>query len=274
MNITTATPREIDTALAEIYGRIGEKQWEIQNIDIAIQEAQTSLNPNYRFFREHEVERNAKRLAKLEAKLVETVLAMNVIRKETVPFDEEFDRRGGWTRAWLVDNTGGHVHNTMSCSTCFPTTRFGWLPEWSGRDEAEIIDAAGCGACTVCYPNAPVDKPMTIELADKKAARLDREAAKAERDAKKAAKAIGPLNVYCSIYNSIEPIKTLAAARAYLTEHFCSEFAPEGQWYKPKPADDLNLVLTAVAQKESKEVEEVIAEALKRAKSRIKREGW
>jgi hypothetical protein len=40
------------------------------------------------------------------------------------PLHEEFVRRGGWTRAFLVTNTGGHVHRTMDCRTCFPTTQF------------------------------------------------------------------------------------------------------------------------------------------------------
>lgn len=78
----------------------------------------------------------------------------------------EFTRRGGWSRFFLVQ--GGHVHSSMSCSTCNngaePTT-FGWLPEWSGQSERECIEGLrGQGGdrraaimCSVCFPSAPVE---------------------------------------------------------------------------------------------------------------------
>jgi hypothetical protein len=80
----------------------------------------------------------------------------------------EFDRRGGWPRAYLV--TDGHVHSSMHCSSCnngmFPT-RFSWMIDYSGKTHAEIIEAAGERACTVCYPDAPVarrDKDATVTV--------------------------------------------------------------------------------------------------------------
>jgi hypothetical protein len=52
----------------------------------------------------------------------------------------------------------------MECSTCNKNgkpTEFGWLPEWSGRSEAEALEALVTASnktilCTVCYPTAPV----------------------------------------------------------------------------------------------------------------------
>lgn len=78
----------------------------------------------------------------------------------------EFIRRGGWTRAFIVRGNDGHIHSSMQCRTCRITTQFGWLPDYSGRSEAEIVEAAGRMACTVCYPSAPVDtlnRPSKIE---------------------------------------------------------------------------------------------------------------
>lgn len=100
-----------------------------------------------------------------------------------------------WNRAFLVKNANGHVHKTRSCSTCFESTEFAWLTDFSGADETEIVEAAGEMACTVCYPSAPAEvlnRPSTIvneEKAAKEAARAEREAKKAERDAKRRAAA-------------------------------------------------------------------------------------
>lgn len=113
--------------------------------------------------------------------------------------ENEYDRRGGWTRAWLV--TDGHVHRSRNCSTCNngeQPTRFCWLPEMSGKKEEEIVEAAGDRACTVCYPSAPVARGLsapasslsTQEERDREEARQERERARQEKAAKAALNAI------------------------------------------------------------------------------------
>lgn len=105
--------------------------------------------------------------------------------------DDIFDERGGWTRAYLVNNADGHVHNTTNCTTCNKgefATQFVWLTEYSGQTELEIIEAAGERACTVCFPNAPVDltkRPGTIRTDWDK----ERDARRAEREVKQQEKA-------------------------------------------------------------------------------------
>lgn len=100
-----------------------------------------------------------------------------------------------WTRAFLVINSNGHVHNGMDCSTCFPTTRYEWLTYYSAADEDEIVAAAGEQACTVCYPSAPAEvlnRPSDLvskTRAEKEAAQAVRAAEKAAREAKRRAKA-------------------------------------------------------------------------------------
>lgn len=75
--------------------------------------------------------------------------------------DAELDRldaiheKHGWSRAFLVANDNGHVHKTMSCSTCKFDTEFTWLVEHSGKNEEEIVASEASRACTVCYPDAP-----------------------------------------------------------------------------------------------------------------------
>jgi len=92
-----------------------------------------------------------------------------------------------WTRAFLVLASNGHVHSSMDCNTCFPTTRYQWLIQYSNDDEATIVDDAGKDACTICYPSAPAEslnRPSRIVTADK----IAKAQAKAEREAKKAAR--------------------------------------------------------------------------------------
>jgi len=87
--------------------------------------------------------------AKYGAKVEELTLALAAL-------DAEYT---GWTRAFLVTNSNGHVHSSMNCSTCNrngKATTFAWVTDFSDHDEAQIVAAAGWRACTVCYPTAPV----------------------------------------------------------------------------------------------------------------------
>ena len=161
------TPPQIDEQLAELWARTTTTRQRI---------AQAS-RPRQAFHGRPETPREQldreTRLAGYQTKLAELL-------ELTAPLTAEYDRRGGWERAFLVTNHGGHIHRTMSCPTCYPDTEFGWLTELSGSTEAQIIDAAGMTACTVCYPTAPVAQ-LTPEQRKAHTA--------AERDAKRAAKA-------------------------------------------------------------------------------------
>lgn len=116
---------------------------------------------------------------------------------------------GGWTRFFAV--VGGHLHSSRSCSSCFPTTEFAWMPEYSAQDAAGIVDMAGEFACTVCFPDAPVNKKsmLPMHVAEREAA-AER---KAEREAK-VAKAQDD-----KIVVGRETYKTLRAAENKLSYH-------------------------------------------------------
>jgi hypothetical protein len=63
-----------------------------------------------------------------------------------------------WSRFFIVP--GGHIHSSMECSTCnngHEPTRFGWLPQLSGKSEAEAVADQGSLLCTICFPSAPVE---------------------------------------------------------------------------------------------------------------------
>lgn len=80
----------------------------------------------------------------------------------------------GWSRFFLVTSSPGHVHASTHCSTCRPTTTYGWLPELSGKDEAEAVKDLGPTLCTVCFPSAPTEwtsgKKLTAAQAARRAA--------------------------------------------------------------------------------------------------------
>ena len=122
---------------------------------------------------------------------IENVQAIKIETKELNDVFLEFQ----WTRAFLVLNSNGHIHSSLDCSTCFPTTRYEWLTQYSSDPESEIVALAGETACTVCYPSAPADilnQPATIQSkarSEREAASSARAAAKAVREAKKKASA-------------------------------------------------------------------------------------
>lgn len=71
-----------------------------------------------------------------------------------VPFRDEWNRRDGWTRYFLV--LGGHLHENH-CHTLTPgRTLVGMLPEASGLSRSEVVERYDYTACTHCFPDAPV----------------------------------------------------------------------------------------------------------------------
>lgn len=152
--IATATPSEIDTALAAIYTRLYANWDEQEQVERHIEDMMQGLaklaegNFSYSAYTQESLDLLIEKADAL------SVQAMH-IQHETLPFEAEFKRRGGWSRFFLVRNNGGHIHSSMHCNTCFSTTRFGWLPEISGLTEAEAVAKHGAILCTVCYPTAP-----------------------------------------------------------------------------------------------------------------------
>lgn len=67
----------------------------------------------------------------------------------------------GWNRFFLVTSSAGHVHRSMSCSTCLPTTTYAPVVSLSGTSDAEAVEALGSTLCTVCFPDAPVSGKVT-----------------------------------------------------------------------------------------------------------------
>ena len=174
MSVTKEFAVKIDTELSSWY----HKRWDVSSkLDVA--------EDSIRFYEKHypnlveEIQKYKDKVAKLNQEYAK-------IQAEIKKLDAIYDQ-DPWTRAFLVINSNGHVHSSMDCNTCFPTTRYNWLVQYSNDDENTIVEDAGQDACTICYPSAPAEvlnRPSRIVTADKVA----KAKAKAERDAKREAK--------------------------------------------------------------------------------------
>jgi hypothetical protein len=219
-----------------------------------------------------EVDNYDRKIAESKAKVKELAAKMDV-------YDAEFVRRGGWTRAFFVANAGGHVHSSMNCSTCYPTTRFQWLTSYSGKDENEIVSDAGERACTVCYASAPVDllrRPSKINDPEKEAARKEREEKKAAKDAATAAKAIANPDGSPVVVNGWKQ-KTERSAEIEAVSNFVDveveklnpEYFPNKEYLAEKKRDAEN-VLVALAHKHGTTVEDERARLAPKIAKKVK----
>jgi hypothetical protein len=266
-NLQAQTPKEIDAQLAEIWTRQGKAQQHVAMLAKRIE--------NYRTYIARETfslmtESYKASLAQTESELADARDALDAIIAESDPLQAEYIRRGTWTRAYLVTNTGGHVHSSMYCASCFPSTQFAWLPEVSGDAESEIVERAGEAACTVCYPSAPVDvlkRKSTFEAPDRKAARIEREAKAAARAAKAAATGITDVDG--------SPLRgrygVIKAERTAQTEAV-NEIADHTLYGYRFDAEYVAKLTEALAHKRGQSVEQVTAELQAKAAAKIKRE--
>ena len=173
---------KIDTQLSELHSQ----RWSlVSNLE--------SAEDTKKFYEKHYPNR-VEEINKAIEKIAGIKSEISKVNIEISKLNEIYDQ-DPWTRAFLVINSNGHVHSSLDCSTCFPTTRYQWLIQYSNDDENTIVEDAGQDACTICYPSAPAEvlnRPSRIVTADKIAkaqAKAEREAKKAERIAKEKANA-------------------------------------------------------------------------------------
>ena len=183
MDLQNQTPREIDEALSAIYTRIHRIGGQIASV---VEMAHRAAGDRQRYIgrRAHWGMTDQEALTVCETKAVDETVPAHMRRRAESALNEhkaalddrakaigdadvynaEFDRRGGWSRFFMVP--GGHIHSSMHCSTCFPTTQFGWLPSVSGKTEKEAVAEHGPLLCTVCFPSAPVEWTIGRQTAD------------------------------------------------------------------------------------------------------------
>lgn len=155
MDLTTATPTEIDEQIAAVESRRHDELAKLP----AIERRRKALRRTGRVG-----QADQQRDAELVAQAEQIRQAAEAIGAERAPYDEEFTRRDGWTRFFIVE----HLHTSIRCPSFRPGTRIGWLPQYSGCSTEEMIAAAGEMICTRCVPAAPVagKRPEIAELAE------------------------------------------------------------------------------------------------------------
>ena len=182
------TPVIIDTEIAETTKAIEQKVLRLSGLRRTL----THYGTNSYY---------ASRVEEKEIEISKTEAALAELKEKLATLNGFYT---GWSRAFLVRNSNGHIHKSRSCTTCFDTTNYVWLTEMSGRDELEIAYLAGEKACTICYAHAPsayflrecgLEDPEVVE------ARRIRQARKAEIEAKRQKTGIWnpdgtPLKVY------------------------------------------------------------------------------
>lgn len=184
-DLTTQTPVEVDTLLLPIWSEMGRLEGIYFGAHLDSIDAKADL-ANYadeawlakRGYADdyHRTYQLPDMIERAEAKLAEALATKAAVKAvwpalldAERPYSNEFENRGGWYRYYLVMNTNGHVHRETNCSTCFPTTRYGWLVNLSGCNEETMVDEYGETACTVCFPDAPSLAGWAASIARKEA---------------------------------------------------------------------------------------------------------
>lgn len=271
------TPVSIDTTLAGMYANYSEALGAETAAETGLKNTQTRLDRGIIIAKGQG--RTEDHLNHLRADLIsyaekkeQAAEAAKGILDEMKPYEAEFRRRGGWTRAYIVTNANGHVHKSMSCSTCYSTTQYSWLTEYSNAKEDKIVEDAGSSACTTCYPDAPVEalrRKTVIEDPKKKEARVSRE--EAARAKAKIAQEKGVTNpdgtplVISGGGTWNETLKTARAAEIKATDLLVDlrcDANPDiyiklNEERRGKTKEDYNLILKALATKYETSEEEL-----------------
>lgn len=270
------TPREADERLVEIWGELSslnhrssglsnQLRWKQETLDRHLAfleqrgEPENVLTADYR----QEFEQAKEKLDALEPNRERITDLLEAHR-------DNFAANDGWTRVWLV--TDGHAHRSTNCSTCFPTTEFSLVTDYSGADDAEIVGDAGSRACTVCYPDAPVERepgarmltPTERERAQKRAELEAKRSEKAQKAAEKAIVAADGGVLITGIGRRYpEKIKTETAARTKLKSTlFDLMHGMSNADYQKELAADADRIVAALAAKHGVEPQEIVDDVM------------
>lgn len=289
------TPAEIDTILVDAMwekAKATNSQTSAENAMEGTKHQLVTINEilGYPTLSESDTRYYTKQKAQKEAKIVsftERIAETRQIIAETSEqcnlCDAEYAKRGGWTRFWIVVNSNGHIHTSRSCTTCFPTTQYAWLPDLSGSTNDEVVELAGESACTICFPDAPVDtrnRPSRIEEPARKAAREERERKAAEKARKAQEKGItAPNGGELKIKGSWSTIKTAAEAqrlyvnaRVSLLLHETKHYVIQNPHYLEQLKENAATLLPALAAKRGTTENEEREALEKKVLAKIKRE--
>ncbi len=255
-DLSGKTPSEIDTELfplwAQRWSTAVRRHGYVERLENHHKAVAGEWKPKSRYesnptLAPYEIQSHERQIAKYDAELAD-------LAEKISPLTDEFDKRGGWERFDFVPD--GHLHK-RGCHTLFPTTERLILAEASGKDHKWIVDNFAYAACTVCFPDAPVqarDDYLRERSAAKKGSRQAAAEAKAAKEAEK--NLVEPVRVDRSTGG--ETIRTLYAAKQWLKSfHDWMDLSKTGDdryhpSYRPADADRIRhaLVLKGITEDE------------------------
>jgi hypothetical protein len=153
----TAFNRVLNGEAAVLYSAGAKKNWISRHRfewSMTLEQAITTI-PRYAY----EVENHQRQVADLK----QAQAKLDEINKQLAAQNALYT---GWSRFFLVTANNGHIHSSMHCSTCFPTTHYAWLPTLSGLTEADAVREQGPRLCSICFPSAPVEWTVGIQKPD------------------------------------------------------------------------------------------------------------
>lgn len=264
-DLTTWTPKMIDATLDALWTKMEIRRVALAHERLMLQSCQPGTD----------------RARRADARITELTAELKALVEQAAPYADEYSRRP-WKRYFLVTNQNGHVHRGMHCSTCFPTTTYGWLVELADCDERAMVAEYGEQACTVCFPDAPTFKGFgdgTSAVARRTAAeKAERAAEKAERARVKAEKAITDVDGGTLRLRRGEPIATLVSARNRAVELLVDILASHRGATNPRPEvvaeylSDAEHLMRAIAAKLGRTFEDVREELEAKAAAKFRRE--
>lgn len=180
MNLSTATPVEIDTVIADLSDKayrqseiierklvhlhyaVGDRQvsrtgWRLGTREV-LEKANSLLadeRPGFIKFHGSSNESVREDLAAIDAARAERQRLYDEINRH----EDEYRRRP-WNRFFKLRATNNaHIHRTQSCSSLHRSNLgdLGWHPELSGKSDADAVAELGPVMCTKCFPEAPVE---------------------------------------------------------------------------------------------------------------------
>lgn len=176
-NIFTATPAEIDIEIASLQAQAAQ-------IEAGRERCARIIQMNHVTDAE---------FAKANADMIELSGKAHVLNGLIDGLTREYERRGRWSRYYVVDNNNGHLHTHTECQNTYETTQWVWMPGMSGMTKAEAVAEGGKLTCLSCFPEfreeIEAGREPRFETPRMKKTREEREAlaAKKAEKAKKAA---------------------------------------------------------------------------------------
>jgi hypothetical protein len=271
VNITTANPAEIDTEIARLEGEQAQVMDRLHRVRRLAERSETDAYHAHL----HPVD-------KLETEASELNARMRDLLDALVPLTEEYTRRGGWSRYYLVTNSNGHLHTTTACRNTYATTEFYWVTELSGATADEAVARGGARSCLDCFPQhrelIESGRPCKIETPERRKARVEREAQEAAKAEKLAKTGItnpdgSPLKI--RDYGDHHVLKTeVAASRCAVQSAFCLRQYGMDDPDAPAWKDNVDVILPALAHKRGTTVEAERAALDKKVEAKSRREMW